>query len=156
MRNYNLFSGLFLTALSIGACVKAYRLGLGSGGSPGPGLIPFAVAALLGLMSIYLCLRGAVQVARGYKEKQAFRGIGWRKAMLVLIILAGYAAFFNFLGFPFATFVFMILLLWIVGRQTLRRSLTVSLLTVGSSYALFILLFELPLPKGSLWHLFGE
>jgi putative tricarboxylic transport membrane protein len=156
MRNYNLFSGLFLTALSIGACVKAYRLGLGSGSSPGPGFIPFAVAALLGLMSIYLCLRGVTQIIKGYKEKQAFRGIGWRKAMLVLTILAGYAAFFNFLGFPFATSIFMILLLWIAGRQTLRLSLTVSLLTVGSAYALFILLFELPLPKGSLWYLFGE
>ena len=156
MRNYNLFSGLFLTTLSIGACVKAYRLGIGSGGSPGPGLIPFAIAALLTLMSLYLCLRGVVQVARGYKEKQAFREIGWRKAMLVLIILAGYGAFLNFLGFPFATFIFMILLLWIVGRQTLRLSLTASLLTVGCAYTLFILLFDLPLPKGSLWYLFGE
>jgi putative tricarboxylic transport membrane protein len=156
MRNYNLFSGLFLTALSIGASVKAYRLGLGSASSPGPGLIPFAIAALLGLMSIYLCLRGVIQVASGYEEKEAFKGVGWRKAMLILIILAGYAAFFNFLGFPFATFIFMMSLLWIVGRQTLRLSLTVSLLTVGCAYVLFIVLFDLPLPRGSLWYLFGE
>ena len=92
----------------------------------------------------------------GYKEKKAFKGVGWRKAMLILIILAGYAAFFNFLGFPFATFIFMILLLWMVGRQTVRLSLTVSLLTVGCAYVLFIILFDLPLPRGSLWHLFGE
>jgi putative tricarboxylic transport membrane protein len=156
MRNYNLFSGLFLTALSIGASVKAYRLGLGSGSNPGPGFIPFAIALLLSLMSIYLCVRGVVQVARGYKEKEAFKGIGWRKAMAVLIILAGYGAFFNFLGFPFATFIFMMSLLWMVGRQGLRLSLTVSLLTVGCAYALFIVLFDLPLPRGSVWHLFGE
>jgi putative tricarboxylic transport membrane protein len=156
MRNYNLFSGLFLTALSIGACVKAYRLGLGSGSSPGPGFIPLAIAALLGLMSICLCLRGVAQVIKGYKEKEAFKGIGWRKAMLVLIIMTGYGAFFNFLGCPLATFIFMMSLLWVAGRQTLRLSLIVSLLTAGSAYALFILLFDLPLPKGSLWYLFGE
>ncbi len=155
-KNYNLLSGAFLALLSIGACVKAYGLGLGSGSNPGPGLIPFAIAALLGLMSIYLCLRGVVQVARGYEEKAAFKGVGWRKALLVLIILAAYGAFLNFLGFPFATFIFMMSLLWIAGRQTLRLSLTVSILTVGCAYVLFIVLFDLPLPRGSLWYLFGE
>ena len=156
MRNYNLFSGIFLLILSIGACVRAYRLGLGSGASPGPGFIPFAIAALLGLMSLYLCLRGAHQIARGYRETEAFKGIGWGRALAVLMLLAGYGAFFNFLGFPFATFIFMMSLLWLVGSQKLRLSLVVSLLTVACSYILFVVLFDLPLPRGSLWYLFGE
>ncbi|HME44865.1 MAG TPA: tripartite tricarboxylate transporter TctB family protein [Syntrophorhabdales bacterium] len=156
MRNYNLFSGIFLLALSLGACVKAYRLGLGSGGSPGPGFIPFAIAALLGLMSLYLCLRGVIQIVKGYTEKKAFKEIGWGKALLVLILLAGYGVFFNFLGFPFATFVFMMSLLWMVGRQRLRLSLAVSLVTAACAYILFVVLFDLPLPRGSLWQLFGE
>ena len=156
MRNYNLFSGLFLTVLSIVTSVKAYRLGLGSGSSPGPGFIPFAIAALLGLMSLYLCLRGIVQMVKGYREKEAFKGIGWGRAFSVLILLAAYGAFFNSLGFPFATFIFMMSLLWFVGRQKFRLSLFVSLLTVVCSYVLFVILFDLPLPKGSLWYLFGE
>jgi putative tricarboxylic transport membrane protein len=156
MRNYNLFSGIFLTALSLGACAKAYRLGMGSGSSPGPGFIPFAIAAVLGLMSMYLGLRGVVQIVKGYREKKAFKEIGWGKALLVLLLLAAYGAFFNFLGFPFATFVFMMSLLWAVGRQTLRLSLTVSLLTAACAYILFVVLFDLPLPRGSLWQLFGE
>ena len=156
MRNYNLFSGVFLAVLSTGACIKAYRLGLGTAGHPGPGLIPFGVSGLLGLMSIYLCLLGLIQVVKGYKEKEAFKGVEWRKAMLVLVILAGYGAFFNLLGFPLATFFFMVSLLWVVGRQKLRLSLTVSLLTVACAYVLFLLLLDLPLPRGSLWYLFGE
>jgi len=156
MRNYNLFSGIFLTALSLGACVKAYRLGMGSGASPGPGFIPFAIAALLGLMSLYLCLCGVIQIVKGYREKKAFKEIGWGKALLVLILLAGYGAFLNVLGFPFATFIFMMSLLWMVGRQKLALSLTVSLLTAACAYLLFIVLFDLPLPRGSLWRLFGE
>ena len=75
--------------------------------------------------------------------------------MLVLVILAGYGAFFNLLGFPLATFIFMISLLWIVGRQSLRLSFVVSLLTVACAYTLFVVLFELPFPKGSLWYLVG-
>jgi putative tricarboxylic transport membrane protein len=155
-KNYNLLSGAFLALLSIGACVKAYRLGLGSGSNPGPGFIPFAIAALLGLMSVYLCLRGAVQMVKGYKEKEAFKEVGWGKALLVLVVLAGYGALFNFLGFPFATFIFMMSLIWVVGRQTLRLSLTVSLLTVACAYVLFVVLFDLPLPRGSLWYLLSE
>jgi len=155
MRNYNLFSGAFLAVVSVGVCVRAYRLGLGTGGQPGPGLIPFATAALLGLMSLYLCVLGLIRVVKGYRETEAFKGADWRRAMLVLVILAGYGAFFNVLGFPLATFIFMMSLLWVAGRQNLRLSLTVSLLTVACAYILFVVLFDLPLPSGSLWFLFG-
>jgi hypothetical protein len=155
MRNHNLFSGIFLFLLCIGACIKAYKLGLGISSSPGPGFIPFAIAATLGLMSIYLCLRGAVQLAKGYKEKEAFKGTGWGRAMLVLAVLACYGLFFNLLGFPFATFLFMMSLLWLIGRQKLHIALTVTCITVAGAYMLFVVIFELPLPKGSLWYLFG-
>lgn len=156
MLNRNLLSGLFLTLVSIYACVKAYQLGMGSANSPGPGFIPFGIGALLGLMSIYLCLRGIVQVARGHKEKAVFRQVAWKKAMLVLIILAGYGAFFNFLGFLVATFLLMMLLLWLVGRQRLSLSLIVSLVTAGGAHLLFVVLFNLPLPRGVLSYLMGK
>ena len=54
MTNRDSISGLFLTLLCVGACIMAYRLGLGTGSKPGPGLAPFGIAALLGLMSVYL------------------------------------------------------------------------------------------------------
>ncbi|HVN24080.1 MAG TPA: tripartite tricarboxylate transporter TctB family protein [Syntrophorhabdales bacterium] len=156
MRNYNLLSGVFLVIVSAVACTKAFRLGLGSGASPGPGFIPFAVAALLGLMSLYLCLRGATQALKGYREKEAFKQAGWGKALLVVIFLGAYGALFNFLGFPLATFMLMMSLLLFAGGQKLRLSLTVSILTVACSYVLFVTLFDLPLPRGSLWYFFGE
>jgi putative tricarboxylic transport membrane protein len=154
--NRNFLSGIFLTFVSIGACVRAYQLGMGSLNSPGPGFIPFGIAALLGLMSIYLCVRGIVQVAGGYKEKALFGQIAWKKAMLVLVILAGYGAFFNFVGFLVSTFALMLLLLWAIGRQKLFLSLMVSLVTAGAAHLLFVVLFNLPLPKGVLSYLLGE
>jgi putative tricarboxylic transport membrane protein len=154
--NRNLLSGLFLTFVSVYACVKAYQLGMGRASSPGPGFIPFGIAALLGLMSIYLCVHGIVQVAKGYKEKPVFRPVAWKKAMLVVVMLAGYGAFFNFLGFLVATFLLMMSLLWLVGRQKLSLSLIVSVVTAGGAHLLFVVLFNLPLPMGVFLYLFGE
>ncbi len=156
MRNYNLFSGIALLIISGYSCSKALRLGIGTGASPGPGFIPFAIAALLGLMSLYLCLQGIVQLARGYNERSAFTSGGWAKPLTVVILLVAYAAAFSALGFPLATFMLLMLLLVLAGGQTLRLSLIVSLLTVACSYVLFVVLFDLPLPRGSIWNLLGE
>ncbi|MEO0250483.1 MAG: tripartite tricarboxylate transporter TctB family protein, partial [candidate division WOR-3 bacterium] len=151
-----LLSGLFLILVSIGACVKAYQLGMGSVNSPGPGFIPFCIGALLGLMSIYLCAHGIVQVVGGYKERALFRGVAWKKSLLVAAMLGCYAAFFNLLGFLVSTFVLMLLLLWVVGRQRLLSSLIVSVLTAGGAHLLFVVLFGLPLPRGVLSYVLGE
>jgi len=150
----DLFSGLFLLLLSVGTCVKAVRLDLGNPETPGPGFIPFGIAGILGLMSIYLCLRGALQPsgpsARGSANRE-----GWKKAVLVLVLLTAYGAFFQPLGFLVSTFLLLLLLFWIVGRQRLPRSLTYSVLTVLCAHVLFVVLFQLPLPGGSLWAWLG-
>jgi len=157
MRNRDLISGLFLILVSLGTCIMAYRLGLGTGGNPGAGFAAFGIAFLLGLMSVYLFLKGLVQAVRGHKETGAVNGrLRWKKPMLILFVLTGYGIFFNFLGFPLSTFLLMMLLVWIMGRQKLWLALTVAFLTVASAYAFFVVLLGLPLPMGSLWYLFGE
>ncbi len=146
----DLFSGLFLLLLSVGACIKAIQLDLGNAETPGPGFIPFGIAGILGLMSLYLCLRGALQAG----GRPAEWG-DWKKPILVLVLLTAYAALFQPLGFLVLTFLLMVLLLWAVGRQRLLRSLTVSALTVVCAHLLFVFLFQLPLPGGSLWQWLG-
>ena len=156
MTNRDAISGLFLTLLSAGTCIMAYRLRLGTGSTPGPGLAPFGIAALLGLMSLYLCLRGLLQAMRGHKKTEAAGKLALKKPVIILVILAGYGVFFNILGFSLSNFLLMMLLVWVLGRQKLRLALTVSILTVASAYLLFVVAFGLPLPPGSLWYLFGE
>jgi putative tricarboxylic transport membrane protein len=156
MTNRDTISGLFLTLLSAGACIMAYRLGLGTGSKPGPGLAPFGITALLGLMSIYLLLKGVLQATREQKNTEAAAKLALKKPVIILVILAGYGVFFNILGFSLSNFLLMMLLVWVVGRQKLRLALIVSLLTAASAYLLFVVAFGLPLPQGSLWYLFGE
>ncbi len=156
MKHRDAISGLFLFLLSVATCIMAYRLRLGTGGKPGPGLAAFGIAALLGLMSLYLLVTGLLEATRERKEREPTESIRLKKPLIILVILAGYGLFFNVLGFSLANFLLMMLLVWVVGRQKLRVALTVSLVTVASAYLLFVVALGLPLPAGSLWYLFGE
>ncbi len=156
MKHRDAISGLFLFLLSVATCIMAYRLRLGTGGKPGPGLAAFGIAALLGLMSLYLLVTGLLEATRERKEREPTESIRLKKPLIILVILAAYGLFFNVLGFSLANFLLMMLLVWVVGRQKLRVALTVSLVTVASAYLLFVVALGLPLPAGSLWYLFGE
>lgn len=156
MRNRDMLSGLFLFLLSMGACIMAHRLGLGSGSNPGPGFAAFGIAFLLGLMSLFLCIKGVFQVIKVPRKTGVFQRFLWKKPMFILVLLLGYGIFLNVLGFSVSTFLLMMLLVSGAGRLKLRLALTVSILTVASSYLLFIVALGLPLPIGSIWYLFGE
>jgi putative tricarboxylic transport membrane protein len=148
MRKYNFLSGLFLMILSVGTCFIAHRLGLGNIHNPGPGLIPFGVAVILLLMSLGLILRSFFEAIKGPQKKEVFKGVDWKRVVLVLGSLLGYGIAFNFLGFPICTFLLMILLLGVVGRLKWWLTLFISLFTVLCTYLIFVVWLECPFPKG--------
>jgi len=156
MEKRDLVSGIFLILLSFCVCVMAYKLGLGTGGEPGAGFAAFGIAALLGLLSICMFVNAFIRALRqGNREKADAEKIMWKKPLLILVILTAYGAFFNFLGFPFATFLLMVMLVWIFGRRRLSVALIVSTLTVALSYTLFVVALGLPLPMGLAWFFLG-
>ena len=148
MRRYDFLSGLFLLLLSAGTCMMAYRLGLGDVHNPGPGLIPIGVAALLFLMSVGLVLRSLFEVIKGHQEKEVFKGVEWKRVILVLASLLGYGIAFNVLGFPICTFLLMVFLLGAVGHQKWWLTIVISFLTVLCAYLIFVVWLECPFPKG--------
>lgn len=137
-------------ALGIGTCMMAYRLGLGDLYNPGPGLIPFGVAALLCLMSLGLCLSSLFKVIKGSQERDAFKGIEWGRVVLVLCALLGYGVAFNFLGFRICTFLLMVLLFGVVGRLKWWLTIAISLFTVLCTYLIFEVWLGCSFPQGPL------
>jgi len=156
MGSREIISALFMMLVSLGTCIMAYQLGLGTASSPGAGFASFGIALLLGVMSGGMFLKALVKSIKEGNKGQELPGIINGKPMLILVTLTGYGIFFNPLGFPLCTFLLMILLVWVFGRQRLRMALTVSVLTVASSYVLFVMLLGLPLPMGSFWDLLGR
>ncbi len=148
MKAYDFGCGLFLTALSITVCALAYRLGLNEIGNPGAGLIPFGVAALLGLMSLGLMFRNAGAVVERSLHESVFKGVDWKRVVLTLCAITAYAIAFNRLGFPICTFLLLVWLLRVVGRQRWRTTVAVSLLTVICAYLLFVVWLACPFPTG--------
>ncbi len=150
MKIYDVYSALFLTALSATTGLLAHRLGLGSIRNPGAGLIPFGVASLLGFMSIGLLFRGFLRSTAGSQREGVFQGVQWRGVVLTLCGLLGYGAVFNRLGFRLSTFFLMLLLVGGVGRRTWWSTLAVSLLTVVFAYLIFEVWLRCPFPVGPL------
>lgn len=150
MKIYEFYSALFLTILSMGTCILAYRLGLGSIRNPAAGLIPFGVAVLLGLMSIGLLLRSLFRSTKGPQSEAVFKGVEWRGVVLTLCGLLGYGAAFSYLGFRLSTFFLMLLLIGVVGRQKWWLTFMISILTVVCAYVLFVVWLGCPFPAGPL------
>jgi hypothetical protein len=142
-------AALFLLVLSVGAGIMAFRLGLGGIHNPGPGLIPFGTAGLLGIMSIGLLLKN-LPTSQTRREAGIFRGVQWGTLILVLSSLLVYAMVLNLLGFTIATFLLMVLLLKGIGGQKLWRSLALAALIVIGNHLIFVFWLGCLFPKGFL------
>lgn len=148
MNKYDSLSGLFLMAASIGTCIMAHRLGLGNIGTPGSGLIPFGIAALLGLMSIGMVLKNLPLVIRAHEKNRLFKGIRWKTLVLVLSTLLGYGIALNTLGFIFCTFLLMMFLLGMVGRKKWWWTLSFSIFITVVAYIIFVVWLSCEFPRG--------
>ena len=148
--NYKFVSGLFLTLVGAGASLLAYRLGLGNFREPGAGLIPFGTAALLCFMCIGLTVESLIKGRTVRHRAEIFQGIRWGTLIFVVCTLLGYGIAFNTLGFSICTFLFMVLLLGVVGRKRWWLTLCFSILIVIGLYLIFVTWLGCEFPRGFL------
>jgi len=139
-------SPIFLLAIAVLVCKKSLDLGLGGGRNPGPGLIPFVSAILLGCLSIGIFIKGTL-------EKQVSREFGkdWKKGLWVLGSLIFYVLCLERLGFLITTLIFLIFSLLSFRPRKVASIILISFLTVIISYPVFGLWLKVQLPKGILW-----
>jgi putative tricarboxylic transport membrane protein len=147
---YDIYSGLFLLAMSLGACVMSYRLGFGEIHDPGPGYIPFLMAALLGLMSLGMIIRTLFRGTGVHPGDKVFKGVKWKTLILVVCSLIGYGVVFQKFGFSICNFILMVVLLRVIGGKKWWLTLTISLIIVISSHLIFVFLLGVEFPKGFL------
>ena len=149
MRTLDLVTSLFWLAFSLLVGIEALRLGIGTVGKPGAGLMAFGSSLVLGILSVSLFLRAVVK-KRDPRIDSIPSGRSWKRVALVLTALLVYAKLVTTGGYLLCTFLLMSFLFWIVKEQKQKWwwILVLSLLSTTLSYYVFAKGLNCDLPYG--------
>ncbi len=142
-------SGLALLAVAAFAFLGARTLPFGTLHQPGAGFLPKSLAALMAVLAVVLCVRGALTPAPPGRRLWPERGGLLRVSQMFGSLLA-YVALLETIGYIVTTAgLFVFLLRW-GGRQSWTVTAAVAILAAGGSYLLFARWLLVSLPAG-LW-----
>ena len=119
--------------------------------TPGPGFHPFWLGICLGLLSLFLIFDTFRRKDTEEEKKSYLPG---NKALLrvglIMIITAGMAFGMTRLGFVLSTFVFIVLILLVLEKFTVIKSILYSTLLSGAVFLIFRTWLGVDLPRGGL------
>jgi len=137
----HLLAGLVPVLLGVGALGYSWSLSLGSATDPGPGLWPALVSALLlgaGLWSLVF--------ERADRDCERFtRGAWGIGAGLVSLVV--FVPLLGRIGFEIPTLLLLVFWLKVLGGESWRVSLAVSVTATAVLYALFVVALGVPIPR---------
>ncbi|MFF5989005.1 tripartite tricarboxylate transporter TctB family protein [Prauserella flavalba] len=139
-RRQNVIAAAVLCALGVGAAILSWQLGIGDLADPGPGLWPLVVSVAMAVIAAVLVVRSA---PTGEEERFG------RESLIVVIgvvSLLGYVLLFEQVGFEIPTVALLVLWLKLLGRESWRMTVIVSVVATAAIYLLFITGLEVSLP----------
>ena len=116
---------------------------------PGPGFEPFWLGVLLALLSIALLINTLRK--KDNEEDDKPRLPGWKslgRLGVIMLIMAGLALSMNTLGFILAVFIFVALILYILEKVSILKSVFYGIMFSGFIFLLFRYWMNIDLPKG--------
>jgi putative tricarboxylic transport membrane protein len=148
MRRTNIISAVTLLGLALATLLEASKLPLGRLNAPQAGFFPLILALLLAIFSLVLLAQsigGAEEKSAAFQEAAI-----WKKIVLSLAALVVFGVLFESLGYIISTFLFIAFLLRAVERQKWSLVVVVAFLTSLTTYLVFGLFLNTPLPGGIL------
>ena len=119
--------------------------------TPGPGFHPFWLGVCLGVLSLLLLFN---TFARKDRKKDIETRLPKKKSLLrvglILLLTAGFALSMTRLGFVLTVTVFVFLILFVLERYTLIKSILYSIIMSGVVLLVFRYWLNVDLPKGLL------
>ena len=140
-----------LLALAAWTLVDSARYGIGSFTAPGPGLFPFLLAGGLCVVSVALLIQHGMRAgaaARLDVTPPETDRHGRKTFWFVAIVLFGYALLLEPLGFVLSSLVGMSMLFKAGNAWRWPAALTAAAATVAIAYGVFIVVLNVPLPRG--------
>jgi putative tricarboxylic transport membrane protein len=149
MREDSRACGLILLGIAIAACWGASRHVVGTLSSPGPGLFPLILGAVLGVLSLTIMVqdRKARMAAASSVIQEKLLTFS-KEILYVLLALVAFGILFVPMGFVVTTFlVFAYLSRFVIKQKWYAAVGTAAVLAVGA-YVIFDIFLGVPLPKG--------
>jgi putative tricarboxylic transport membrane protein len=119
--------------------------------TPGPGFHPFWLGICLALLSLVLLFNTFLRKRNKEDKKSRLPG---KKSLLrvglILLFTAGFALFMTRLGFVLTVAVFVFLILFVLERYSLLKSLLYGILMSGAVLLIFRVWLDVDIPKGLL------
>jgi putative tricarboxylic transport membrane protein len=134
-----LFAGVYL--------VEALRYPRGTAATPGPGLYPLFVAALILIGTVGSAVEGLKQTTEEFDWP---RGAVARRVAIVLAAVVAYLLLLLYLGHAISGTLSALVILRAMGMKSWPRSIGLALLAGLGSHLLFTLALDVPLPGGML------
>ncbi len=150
MEHRDRISSLILLVFSILICVGSYLLpvGIGSWHDPGPGFFPFWAGVIMGILSFAAYMKAlrthGADIGPWYSREK------WKKVLLIMVIILGYALVLETVGFVVSTFLLLFTLFKVAEDQGWWLAVGGSVIVAIASFVIFDRWLKLQLPKG-LW-----
>ena len=147
MKDY--ISGSFLFILSAILFFQARGLTIWEETGPSEGFFPLTLSIILGFLSILIIVQAWL---RAGKSKEIFKVLGpeRKKFFLYLASFLTFGLIFRKVGFSLTLLGFFVFTLRIIEKKSWKLTLTVMIISIILSYALFNILLSVPLPEGFL------
>jgi heme exporter protein D len=142
LRRDHVAGGAFVVAAAFLLAISD-DLPFGSLASPGAGMLPTLLIALLALFGLILVLRA--------QESPPLAAVDWSDlshGLPVLLVAALAASTYTWLGYAITIPLMLFALVFVIERKPLLRALAFSLGAAALAYVVFGLLLKAPLPRG--------
>jgi hypothetical protein len=139
-------------AIGLGFIYGSVRLGLGSLGEPGSGLLSFLAGSCLTLMALILFVQSFLP-EKGLPDKISalWQGMKWHRSLTIALVLLGYILGLESIGFILCSSILIFLMLRVLEKYSWGKSIMISVVASAFSYLIFSVLLKVMLPKGIFW-----
>jgi putative tricarboxylic transport membrane protein len=128
-------------AFGVAALLLGLTLRFGSPQDPGPGLWPVVISVAIIVLSVVLLV-----TEREEHDYEKFTR-GALLNLLGVVSLVAYVVMFQLIGFEIATLLITAFWLKVLGSESWRATVALSVAVTASLYILFVLVLEAPIPR---------
>lgn len=149
MKKGDTIFAIICMGLSLWLILESLQFDYLSDFGPGPGFEPFWLGVMLALLSIALLINTLRK--KDNEEDDKPRLPGWKslgRLGVIMLIMAGLALSMNTLGFILAVFIFVALILYILEKVSILKSVFYGIMFSGFIFLLFRYWMNIDLPKG--------